>query len=198
MDCCSPSGEQYTGDFGGNMMDLSITLNGADSLVSECEWTMSRDILYRPPISSTAFLGILNGNGSVRKLNGACNGGKTSGQGEWINSWDMLGDDPNIWKRDVKDADVHCKSRSRHRVRIQMERRTSIFPKWPERWHMGSSERKCFAPGTMLSQLQKVKGSVTEENLNVIVDVTAPEITSFLCIIRLLTIDYSEPVHVHS
>ena len=40
----------------------------------------------------------------------------------------------------------------------------------------------------------KVKGSVTEENLNVVVDVTAPEITSVSVYNRLLTIDYSEPV----
>ena len=95
------SGSKYVGDFGGNMMDLSFSINGADSLapfhslfplhdvpsvvynvvlkytrlslnvmkglfahkyssigvqlVSECEWQMSRDWLYRSPISSAAF-----------------------------------------------------------------------------------------------------------------------------------------------
>ena len=97
------SGSQHTGDFGGNMLDLSFTVNGVPNLapfqqlvplhdvpsvddngnlkytrlslniqkgkfsqkyssigvelVSECEWTMSRDILYRSPISSKAYLG---------------------------------------------------------------------------------------------------------------------------------------------
>ena len=97
------SGSKFNGDFGGNMLDLSFTVNGADTLapyqslvplhdipsvdangnlkhtrlslnvakgkfaqsyssvgvqlVSQCEWELSRDILYRSPISSSAYLG---------------------------------------------------------------------------------------------------------------------------------------------
>jgi len=31
-------------------------------------------------------------------------------QGEWINAWEMIGDDANIWKRSVQDSDVQCNS----------------------------------------------------------------------------------------
>ena len=109
------SGSKYVGDFGGNMMDLSFSINGADSLapfhslfplhsvpsvdsngdlkytrlslnvmkgqfahkyssigvqlVSECEWQMSRDWLYRSPISSTAFLGDFKWERECPKVN---------------------------------------------------------------------------------------------------------------------------------
>jgi|TARA_B110000483_G_scaffold243296_1_gene332343 hypothetical protein len=289
------SGEQYTGDFGGNMMDLSITLNGADSLapfhslvplhdvpsvdkngdlkytrlslnvmkgqfaqqyssigvqlVSECEWTMSRDILYRPPISSTAFLGdfkwerecpkvewgvttyntylntlvskktspyinvtLMNPDplnlwsadykkGDLDKTNHLVHPNvefvrvqwRRLGQGEWINSWDMLGDDPNIWKRDVKDADVHCKSArgTGCEFKWNVERQYFLNGLKDGTWEVRA---KVFCSGYDAFATSKVKGSVTEENLNVIVDVTAPEITSVSVYNRLLTIDYSEPV----
>jgi len=289
------SGEQYTGDFGGNMMDLSFTLNGADSLapfhslvplhdvpsvdkngdlkytrlslnvmkgqfaqqyssigvqlVSECEWTMSRDILYRPPISSTAFLGdfkwerecpkvewgvttyntylntlvskktspyinvtLMNPDplnlwsadykkGDLEKTNHLVHPNvefvrvqwRGLGQGEWINSWDMLGDDQNIWKRDVKDADVHCKSArgTGCEFKWNVERQYFLNGLKDGTWEVRA---KVFCSGYDAFATSKVKGSVTEENLNVVVDVTAPEITSVSVYNRLLTIDYSEPV----
>jgi hypothetical protein len=40
----------------------------------------------------------------------------------------------------------------------------------------------------------EVKASVTEENLNVVVDVTSPEITSISEFNRIVAIEYSEPV----
>ena len=102
----------------------------------------------------------------------------------------MLGDDPNIWKRDVKDADVQCKS----------ARGEGCTFKW-------NVERQYFLNGLkdgteversvllwILFSPSEIKGSVTDENLNVVVDVTAPEITSVSVYNRLLTIDYSEPV----
>ena len=277
------------------MMDLSFTLNGADSLapfhslvplhdvpsvdkngdlkytrlslnvmkgqfaqqyssigvqlVSECEWTMSRDILYRPPISSTAFLGdfkwerecpkvewgvttyntylntlvskktspyinvtLMNPDplnlwsadykkGDLEKTNHLVHPNvefvrvqwRGLGQGEWINSWDMLGDDQNIWKRDVKDADVHCKSArgTGCEFKWNVERQYFLNGLKDGTWEVRA---KVFCSGYDSFATSEIKGSVTDENLNVVVDVTAPEITSVSVYNRLLTIDYSEPV----
>ena len=30
------------------------------------------------------------------------------GEGEWINAWDMNGNDADIWKNDIVDGDVQC------------------------------------------------------------------------------------------
>ena len=289
------SGSQHTGDFGGNMLDLSFTVNGVPNLapfqqlvplhdvpsvddngnlkytrlslniqkgkfsqkyssigvelVSECEWTMSRDILYRSPISSKAYLGdfkwerecpkvgwdattyntylntlvskktspyinitLMNPDplnlwsadyvdGNLKKTNHLVHPNvefvrvqwRKLGQGEWINSWDMLGDDPNIWKRDVKDADVQCKSARGEGCTFKwnVERQYFLNGLKDGTWEVRA---KVFCSGYDSFATSEIKGSVTDENLNVVVDVTAPEITSVSVYNRLLTIDYSEPV----
>jgi len=115
------------------------------------------------------------------------------GQGEWMNSWDMVGDNPDIWKRDVKDADVQCK----------FARGKGCAFKWnTERQHFLSGLKdgtwevraKVFCSGYDSFATSEVKASVTEENLNVVVDVTSPAITSVSVYNRTVTIDYSEPV----
>ena len=289
------SGSKFNGDFGGNMLDLSFTVNGADTLapyqslvplhdipsvdangnlkhtrlslnvakgkfaqsyssvgvqlVSQCEWELSRDILYRSPISSSAYLGdfkwerecpkvtwdettyntylntiiskntspfinvtLLNPDplnlwsadyveGDSKKTNHLVHPSvafvrvqwRKLGEGEWINSWDMVGDDPNIWKRSVKDADAQCDS----------ARGEGCAFKWnTERQHFLSGLKdgtwevraKVFCFGYDSFATSEVKQSVTEENLNVIIDVTSPEITSVSVYNRLVTIEYSELV----
>jgi len=289
------SGSEFNGDFGGNMLDLSFTINGVNTiapyqslvplhdipsvdangnlkhtrlslniakgkfahsyssvgvqLVSECEWALSRDILYRSPISSSAYLEdfkwerecpkvmwdettyntylntiiskntspfinvtLLNPDplnlwsadhvkGDLKKTNHLVHPNvefvrvqwRKLGQGEWMNSWDMVGDDPDIWKRDVKDADVQCDS----------ARGKGCAFKWnTERQHFLSGLKdgtwevraKVFCSGYDSFATSEVKESVTEENLNVVVDVTSPEITSVSVYNRTVTIDYSEPV----
>jgi hypothetical protein len=105
----------------------------------------------------------------------------------------MVGDDPDIWKRDVKDADVQCGS----------ARGKGCAFKWnTERQHFLSGLKdgtwevraKVFCSGYDSFATSEVKESVTEENLNVVVDVTSPEITSVSVYNRTVTIDYSEPV----
>jgi hypothetical protein len=289
------SGSEFNGDFGGNMLDLSFTINGVNTiapyqslvplhdipsvdangnlkhtrlslniakgkfahsyssvgvqLVSECEWALSRDILYRSPISSSAYLEdfkwerecpkvmwdettyntylntiiskntspfinvtLLNPDplnlwsadhvkGDLKKTNHLVHPNvefvrvqwRKLGQGEWMNSWDMVGDDPDIWKRDVKDADVQCDS----------ARGKGCAFKWnTERQHFLSGLKdgtwevraKVFCSGYDSFATSEVKESVTEENLNVVVDVTSPEIISVSEFNRIVTIEYSEPV----
>jgi len=288
------SGEQYTGDFGGNMMDLSFSINGGDQLapfhslvplhdvpsvdsngdlkytrlslnvqkgqfsqkytsvgvqlVSECEWEMSRDWLYRSPISSTAFLGDFkwerrcpkvdwDPNVLNRYLNyvmsketspyvnmtlmnpdplnlwskdiGNNNGAtdhlvhpnvefvriqwRTLGVGEWINAWDMVGDDPNIWKRDVKDADAQCNSARGEGCNFKWNLQRQYFLNGLKD---GSYEvrAKVFCSGYDSFATTDVKGSVTEENLNIIVDVSKPEPIEARMLHNRFTIDYSEPI----
>ena len=288
------SGAQYTGDFGGNMMDLSFTINGADSLapfhslvplhdvpsvdsngdlkytrlslnvmkgqfahtyfsigvqlVSECEWEMSRDWLYRSPISSTAFLGNFTWERECPKVNwgkttynnylntvvskesspyinitlmnpdpmnlwskdiGNNNGAtdhlvhpnvefvrvqwRSLGVGEWINSWDMVGTDSNIWKRDVVDADAQCKNARGEGCKFKWNLERQYFLNGLKD---GSYEvrAKVFCSGYDSFATTEVKGSVTEENLNVNVDVSKPEPIDWRQRHNRFTIDYSEPI----
>ena len=288
------SGAQYTGDFGGNMMDLSFTINGADSLapfhslvplhdvpsvdsngdlkytrlslnvmkgqfahtyfsigvqlVSECEWEMSRDWLYRSPISSTAFLGNFTWERECPKVNwgkttynnylntvvskesspyinitlmnpdpmnlwskdiGNNNGAtdhlvhpnvefvrvqwRSLGVGEWINSWDMVGTDSNIWKRDVVDADAQCNSARGEGCKFKWNLERQYFLNGLKD---GSYEvrAKVFCSGYDSFATTEVKGSVTEENLNVNVDVSKPEPIDWRQRHNRFTIDYSEPI----
>jgi hypothetical protein len=288
------SGAQYTGDFGGNMMDLSFTINGADSLapfhslvplhdvpsvdsngdlkytrlslnvmkgqfahtyfsigvqlVSECEWEMSRDWLYRSPISSTAFLGNFTWERECPKVNwgkttynnylntvvskesspyinitlmnpdpmnlwskdiGNNNGvtdhlvhpnvefvrvqWRSLGVGEWINSWDMVGTDSNIWKRDVVDADAQCKNARGEGCKFKWNLERQYFLNGLKD---GSYEvrAKVFCSGYDSFATTEVKGSVTEENLNVNVDVSKPEPIDWRQRHNRFTIDYSEPI----
>ena len=289
------SGSEFNGDFGGNMLDLSFAVNGADTLapyqslvplhdipsvdangnlkhtrlslniakgkfaqsyssvgvqlVSECEWALSRDILYRSPISSSAYLGdfkwerecpkvmwdettyntylntmiskntsplinmtLLNPDplnlwsadyveGDSKKTNHLVHPSvafvrvqwRKLGEGEWINSWDMVGDNPNIWQRKTEDADVQCTS----------SRGEGCSFKWnTERQHFLSGLKdgtwevraKVFCYGYDSFATSEVKASVTEENLNVVDDVTSPEVTSVSVYNRLVTIEYSELV----
>ena len=105
----------------------------------------------------------------------------------------MLGDDPNIWKRDVKDADVQCKSARGEGCTFKwnLERQYFLNGLKDGTWEVRA---KVFCSGYDSFATSEIKGSVTDENLNVVVDVTAPEITSVSVYNRLLTIDYSEPV----
>ncbi|CAL6391783.1 unnamed protein product [Bathycoccus prasinos] len=288
------SGAQYTGDFGGNMMDLSFTINGADSLapfhslvplhdvpsvdsngdlkytrlslnvmkgqfahtyfsigvqlVSECEWEMSRDWLYRSPISSTAFLGNFTWERECPKVNwgkttynnylntvvskesspyinitlmnpdpmnlwskdiGENNGAtdhlvhpnvefvrvqwRSLGVGEWINSWDMVGTDSNIWKRDVVDADAQCNSARGEGCKFKWNLERQYFLNGLKD---GAYEvrAKVFCSGYDSFATTEVKGSVTEENLNVNVDVSKPEPIDWRQRHNRFTIDYSEPI----
>ena len=288
------SGSSYTGDFGGNMMDLSFTLNGAATLapfqslvplqnipsvdsdgklkhtrlslnvlkgqfsqsyssigvqlVSECEWGLS-DYLYRSPISSTAYLGdfkwerecpkvnwdlttyntylnavisketspyvnitLMNPDplnlwssdfveGNLQKTNHLVHPNvefvrvqwRKLGKGEWINAWDMISDDVDIWKREVEDADVQCKSARGEGCGFKwnLERQYFLNGLKDGDWEVRA---KVFCSGYDSFASSDVKGSVTEENLNLVVDVSPPVLTSVSVYRSVVTIDYSEPV----
>ena len=51
---------------------------------------------------------------------------KTGGR-EWINAWDMIGNDSDIWKRDVKDADAQCNSARGEGCTFKMESSASVL-----------------------------------------------------------------------
>ena len=217
-------------------------------LVSECEWEMSRDWLYRSPISSTAFLGNFTWERECPKVNwgkttynnylntvvskesspyinitlmnpdpmnlwskdiGNNNGAtdhlvhpnvefvrvqwRSLGVGEWINSWDMVGTDSNIWKRDVVDADAQCNSARGEGCKFKWNLERQYFLNGLKD---GSYEvrAKVFCSGYDSFATTEVKGSVTEENLNVNVDVSKPEPIDWRQRHNRFTIDYSEPI----
>tara|TARA_B100000519_G_C14244646_1_gene439204 strand:- start:1361 stop:2542 length:1182 start_codon:yes stop_codon:yes gene_type:complete len=118
---------------------------------------------------------------------------RTLGVGEWINSWDMVGEDHNIWQRDVKDADVQCNSARGEGCTFKWNLKRQYFLNGLKD---GSYEvrAKVFCSGYDSFATTDVKGSVTEENLNIIVDVSKPEPVEARTLHNRFTIDYSEPI----
>ena len=288
------SGEAHTADFGGNMLDLTFTINqdrlrpfgslltlsdvpSVDAsgnlkhsrltleiergklaheytsigvqLVSECEWQLSRDWMYREALSSTTFLGDFKWEKECPKVtwNDATyntylnyvaskekspymnltvtnpdplnlwssdwvdgNSKKTNhlvhknvqfvrlqwrnlGEGEWINAWDMNGNDADIWKNDIVDGDVQCAA----------SRGAGCEMKWNlERQYFfnglkdGSYEirAKVFCSGYDSFATSEVRSSITDENLNLVVDIDPPEATETTVLNRVVTIQYSEEI----
>ena len=115
------------------------------------------------------------------------------GVGEWINAWDMIGNDSDIWKRDVKDADAQCNSARGEGCTFKWNLQRQYFMNGLKD---GSYEvrAKVFCSGYDSFATADVKGSVTEENLNIIVDVKKPEAIDMRMLHNRFTIDYSEPI----
>jgi len=286
------SGEQYTGDFGGNMLDLKFRINGEYvrpygemlplrniesvdergnlkytrlaleiekgrfgdeytsiglKLVSECESDIARNMaLYREPLASNdAFLGnfkwerecpkvdwdvttynrflhytatkstgsyinmtLLNPDplnlwskdykeGDTKKTNHLVHPHlefvriqwRTLGKGEWRNAWEMVGEDENIWKNDIKDVDVHCESARGQGCSFKWNVERQYFLNGLKDGEY-EIRAKTFCSGYDSFAPMEVKASETAENLNLVVDVVAPVAMGD----RVMRIDYSEPI----
>tara|TARA_B100000519_G_scaffold65510_1_gene55648 strand:- start:2026 stop:3219 length:1194 start_codon:yes stop_codon:yes gene_type:complete len=115
------------------------------------------------------------------------------GEGEWINAWDMNGNDADIWKNDIVDGDVQCAA----------SRGAGCEMKWNlERQYFfnglkdGSYEirAKVFCSGYDSFATSEVRSSITDENLNLVVDIDPPEATETTVLNRVVTIQYSEEI----
>jgi hypothetical protein len=290
------SGEQYVGDFGGNMLDLKFRINGeyvrpygellplrniesVDNdgnlkytrlaleiekgrfgdeytsvglkLVSECESEIARkNALYRDPLASNdAFLGnfkwerectkvdwdvttynrflhytaskttgpyinmtLLNPDplnlwskdykeGDTKKTNHLVHPNlefvriqwRTLGKGEWINAWEMVGEEKNIWKNDIEDVDVHCESARGQGCSFKWNIERQYFLNGLKDGEY-EIRAKAFCSGYDSFAPMEVKGSETVENLHLVVDVVAPVATETSTLDHAFRIDYSEPI----
>ena len=290
------SGEQYVGDFGGNMLDLKFRINGVYvrpygellplrniesvdndgnlkytrlaleiekgrfgdeytsvglKLVSECESEIARkNALYRDPLASNdAFLGnfkwerectkvdwdvttynrflhytaskttgpyinmtLLNPDplnlwskdykeGDTKKTNHLVHPNlefvriqwRTLGKGEWINAWEMVGEETNIWKNDIEDVDVHCESARGQGCSFKWNIERQYFLNGLKDGEY-EIRAKAFCSGYDSFAPMEVKGSETVENLHLVVDVVAPVATETSTLDHAFRIDYSEPI----
>jgi len=219
-------------------------------LVSECEWEMSRDWLYRSPISSTAFLGdfkwerkcpkvqwdestinkylfftaskensntmsmtLLNPDplnlwtsdfvtGDTKGTNHLVHSDvayvriqwRTAGEGEWINAWELIGEEENIWKNDAKPADLKVCNTSRGigcTLDWNLERQYLLNGLNDGKYEIRS---KVFCSGYDSFATTDVKESVTDDILSLIVDMTAPVATETYHLNHTMRVAYTEPI----
>jgi len=220
-------------------------------LVSECEWTLSRDWLYRDPISSEAFgdlshfkwerecpkitwdpttynkylnffaskntektmkLTVLNPDPlNLWKASMGAEGGRydylvhpnvefvriqwrEKDKGEWINAWEVVGNETDVWKNAVDTSpDVQCVGSRGEGCTLNWNLERQYFlnglkdGNWEVRAKVFCSKYDSFAT-------TEVKGSVTEENLNLLVDVAPPQAIATNALKHVFTIEYSEPI----
>jgi len=114
-------------------------------------------------------------------------------QGEWINAWEMIGDDANIWKRSVQDADVQCNSARGEGCSLQwnMQRQYFLNGLKDGEWELRA---KVFCSGYDSFATSDIRGSVTEENLSITFDVTPPVALDTSVLFNTFKIDYSEKI----
>ena len=114
-------------------------------------------------------------------------------QGEWINAWEMIGDDANIWKRSVQDSDVQCNSARGEGCSLQwnMQRQYFLNGLKDGEWELRA---KVFCSGYDSFATSDIRGSVTEENLSITVDVTPPVALDTSVLFNTFKIDYSEKI----
>jgi len=265
-----PSKDEKTGALKHTKLSLAVEksplLNEYDSniavkLVSECEWQMSRDLLYRNPLeSNTANLGkfawerecpkvawgtdtynkFLNHlasaeSGHEMKLtvtnpdptnlwtkdkyaDGAkkmtLNPGfdtnkdpfvhpnvqfvriqwRTTGVGEWINAWKMVGTNEDIWENEIDDRpDTQCINSRMEGCTLNWNLERQYFLSGLKD---GSYEirAKVFCAGYDAFATAAIKGSATDENLSLNVDVQSPMARATATLSRVFFIEYSEKI----
>ena len=200
-------------------------------IVSDCEWSLANDWLYRDPISAETFGDLshfkwerecpkvtwdpttvntyLNHVASKKTANNmkltvlnpdplnlwtrslGAEGGRYDhlvhpnvefiriqwrkpGEGEWINAWKMEGDHTFVWENSVDtEPDVQCVSSRGEGCTLDwnLERQYFLNGLKDGAWEIRA---KVFCSGYDSFATPDIKGSVTEENLNLVVDVKAP------------------------
>ena len=118
---------------------------------------------------------------------------RASGKGEWINAWEMVGEDTNIWKNDIEDVDVQCESARGQGCSFKWNIERQYFLNGLKDGEY-EIRAKAFCSGYDSFAPMEVKGSETVENLNLVVDVVAPVVTETSTLDHALRIDYSEPI----
>ena len=118
---------------------------------------------------------------------------RTSGKGEWINAWEMVGKETNIWKNDIEDVDVQCESARGQGCSFKWNIERQYFLNGLKD---GAYEirAKAFCSGYDSFAPMEVKGSETAENLNLVVDVVAPVVTETSTVDHAFRINYPEPI----
>ena len=200
-------------------------------IVSDCEWSLANDWLYRDPISAETFGDLshfkwerecpkvtwdpttvntyLNHVASKKTANNmkltvlnpdplnlwtrslGAEGGRYDhlvhpnvefiriqwrkpDEGEWINAWKMEGDHTFVWENSVDtEPDVQCVSSRGEGCTLDwnLERQYFLNGLKDGAWEIRA---KVFCSGYDSFATPDIKGSVTEENLNLVVDVKAP------------------------
>jgi len=115
------------------------------------------------------------------------------GKGEWINAWEMVGEDENIWKNDIEDVDVHCESARGQGCSFKWNIERQYFLNGLKDGEY-EIRAKAFCSGYDSFAPMEVKGSETMENLNLVVDVVEPFVTETSTVDHVMRIDYSEPI----
>ena len=226
--------------------DLSNEYKGVQlKLVSECEWQMSRDLLYRDPISSTSPLDDIAWQRECPQIswdettmNKYLYYVASEATSDALDLKVMNPNPLNIWTSDKYDGsdtqrmgwDVnknHLVHPNVEFVRVQF-RRPGIG-EWIDAWDSNKASAnvvcehstsgcalswnltqqyfmnglrdgaweiraKLFCSGYAAMAPMSVRGSTTEDNLSLLVDVTPPKPTEIRIQGRLVIVEYTEPV----
>ena len=210
------------------------------TLISECEWALSRNQIYRSPIQHTAYLGDITWQKKCPPV--------TWDEGTWntyanyvasketsnLFNVTLMNPDPmNLWSMDEIDGDTKGTNHLVHEnvefVRLQFRRPGT--GEWISAWEastMESADLQCskargegcgfkwdlehqyflnglkdgpweirskvFCSGYDSFATSDVRGSVTDENLNMIADVTNPMPLEHKVYYNNLVVDFSESI----
>jgi hypothetical protein len=213
------------------------------TLVSECEWMLSRDQLYRDPISHTAYLGDIKWEKNCPSVtwnedtwNTYANYVASTETSKLFNVTLMNPDPMNLWSDDNVDGDTDGTNHLVHEnvtfVRLQFRRPGT--GEWIGAWNASAASSteeadlqcskargegctfewdlenqyflnglkdgpweiraKVFCSGYDSFATMDVRGSVTDDNLYMIADVTAPYPVSQQTTGNILIVDMSEEI----
>ena len=240
------------GSMSGNLVNSVVSLRidrGAMShayesigltLISECEWMLSRDQLYRAPISHTAYLGDIKWEKKCPSV--TWDEGTWNTYANYIASTEtsnlfnvtLMNPDPmNLWSNDHINGDTKGTNHLVHEnvefVRLQFRRPGT--GEWISAWNAGTTDSadlqcsnargegcsfewdlenqyflnglkdgpweiraKVFCSGYDSFATADVRGSVTDDTLNMIADVTAPYPLSHEVYGNVIAVDFSEEI----
>jgi surface protein len=210
------------------------------TLISECEWALSRSQIYRAPISHTAYLGDIKWEKKCPSVtwdegtwNTYANYVASTETSSLFNVTLMNPDPMNLWSDDYVDGDTH---RTNHLVHedvsfIRLQFRRPGTGEWISAWEAGATdsadlqcseargegcsfewdlENQYFLNGlkdgpweirakVFCSEYDSfattdVRGSVTDDTLYMIADVTSPYPSSHEVYGNVLFVDFSEEI----
>jgi len=210
------------------------------TLISECEWALSRSQIYRAPISHTAYLGDIKWEKKCPSVtwdegtwNTYANYVASTETSNLFNVTLMNPDPMNLWSDDYVDGDTN---RTNHLVHedvqfIRLQFRRPGTGEWISAWEAGATDSadlqcsqargegcsfewdlenqyflnglkdgpweiraKVFCSGYDSFATTDVRGSVTDDTLYMIADVTSPYPSSHEVYGNVLFVDFSEEI----
>jgi len=210
------------------------------TLISECEWALSRSQIYRAPISHTAYLGDIKWEKKCPSVtwdegtwNTYANYVASTETSSLFNVTLMNPDPMNLWSDDYVDGDTN---RTNHLVHedvefIRLQFRRPGTGEWISAWEAGTTDSadlqcskargtgcsfewdlenqyflnglkdgpweiraKVFCSGYDSFATTDVRGSVTDDTLYMIADVTNPYPSSHEVYGNVLFVDFSEEI----